>query len=604
MNNKMKRPDKKDYLFAGHLIDPLRMGPTASEQKYEERDVDVMLSLLKRNKVPLITFTQEQKEAYPWLFETPQYKEQYEDEHSLYNKLREEWAKIRGEFLKAGIENMFIKSVGLFDYKSSNLDILIKQGKRSEAESILLGMGYVQLHNVEEPFKTLFRLYEGGKSYSVIHLHNKVAWINPFHDEKLLWSRYSNSSTDDLVDIPSPEDSILILTAHWFYEDKEITLSDIIKTSACLKRKDLDWNYMKAVAKRLGWLNGLYCGLLVQSFLERELYGASLIENERLEMMKASLPRWMINYLNKSVYSRRIELPFQLPKMFGKYLHFVKTMKDKTTIPSEKIKESYAVLHASIFVVLFYKFNINIRYQPSMLISISGVDGSGKSTYAENINNTFDFCELKKRYVWSRVGSAGFIKPLSRIAKGLYRLKKGKEVAISKGGYKEAEVRRKDLFGKSSVVRRAGLAILLAEMLLRYSLKVRLPLLFNKVVICDRYIYDTLIDITTRYDVDLDSKEGKIFAKVLSRLSPKPDIAYVLTIPYEDACSRRGAEVHEGSVAKEQIDLYQAMASKYNLHHINTGSGTCIKTISDKMIYDILASYYNKWPIKKRPRNF
>jgi len=595
----MEKPQRKDYLFVGYLINPSKDLVTASECKFEDLDVNAILSILKRNKVPLVSFDKEQREAYPEFFKAHQFEAQHETEHALFTNLRNEWAKVREEFLKTGIESMLIKSVGSFPYKSSNLDVLIKQSKREQAESLLKGMGYIQLHNVEEPYKTLFRKFAGRKSTSVIHLHNKVAWINPFHDEELLWAHYRNSSRDDLVDIPSPEDSILILTAHWFYEDKEIKLSDIMKISACLKEDDLDWDYMTAVAEKMGWLNGLYFGLLVQSYVEKGLYGESLIQNNQLKKMKAALPRWMCVYLNKKVFPREISLPFRLPKIFGKFLHFIKTIKDKTTTPSKKLLEMYIVVRASLFVTLFYKWKVNIRYQPPMLISISGVDGSGKSTYAENLYETLNFCELKTRFVWSRVGSSGFLKPFSRMAKIFHSLKRGKPISKHSENFEESEARRKDLFGKSPVFRILGLFTLLLEMLGQYSFKVALPLFFKKVVICDRYIYDTLVDITTRYGVNLNSREGKLFARILTVLTPKPDIAYLLLISPEDACSRKEVNAKESHLIKDQIGLYQDIASMFSLRQINANNNTCITTINDKMINEILASYYNKWPESK-----
>ena len=599
----MEKPKLNNYLFAGTLVDRTRK-PVSSKETYENSDVKVMLSIFKRNKVPLITaLNTELSETYPEFFITSKFKTQYEKEHAEFQNLRNEWAKVRNEFLKAGIESILIKSIGSFPYKSSNLDVLIKQIKRERAESILKDMGYIQLHNVEEPYKTLFRKFAGGKSISVIHLHNKVAWINSFHDEELLWSRYRNSSKDDLIDIPSPEDSILILTAHWFYEDKEIKLSDIMNISTCLNERKLDWQYMISVAEKIGWLNGFYFGLLVQSFVEKNLYGMSSIKNEQIEKMITALPFWMRTYLEKKIYSRKVSLPFILPKFFGKYLHFVKTLKDKTTSPARKLHEIYKVAQSSLFVILFYKFKCNIRYQPSMLISISGVDGSGKSTYADVLYEILIFCELKTRIVWSRVGSSFFLKPLSKISKILYSLKSQKSFSNPADSFNESEMRRKEQLKKSFMIRTIVLSFLLLEMLWQYSFKVALPLLLNKVVICDRYVYDTIVDLNTRYGINPNTTEGKLFKKILIALTPKTDIAYALFIPFEEACSRKKVDMRERHLVMDQIRSYREIANAYNILQINTDDDKAITDISNKMIYEILKCYYGMWAAKNSSTN-
>ena len=591
----MAKPQMKDYRFAGRLVTPIKNGAFSLKSQFEDIDVNVILSVLRRNMVPIIFLDSDLWEKFPEFFKTPEFTVQYEKEYFFFKNLRSEWAKVKEEFIKFGVESMLIKSIGSLPYRSSNLDVLIKQSKRDKAEAILRELDYIQLHNVEEPYKTLFRKFVGGKSISVIHLHNKVAWINPFHDEKLLWKRYRRSTKDEVVDIPSPEDSILILTAHWFYEDKEIKLSDIINIAFCLNEKDLDWDYMVSVAAKLGWLIGLYFGLLVQAFVEKNLYGESSLNESQLEKMRAALPMWMRIYFDKKVNSRNISLPFKLPKIFGKYLHFVKTIKDNTTTPSRKLYEMYKVAYTSLFVVLFYKLKVNIRYRHPMFITISGVDGSGKSTYADILYNTLDFCELETRYCWSRVGSSTFLKPFSRAAKIFYNSRRREQSTGRGKNYFEAEQRRKDLFGKTSLLRMIGLLLLLSEMIWQYFFKITLPLFFKKVVICDRYIYDTLVDLSVRYGVDLESIEGKLFAKILFVLTPKPDISYVLLISFEEACRRRKVDVNESHLVKDQISSYQEIAKEFYLHQINTDNNKSITDISDIMIYETLNSFYGKW---------
>jgi dTMP kinase len=234
-----------------------------------------------------------------------------------------------------------------------------------------------------------------------------------------------------------------------------------------------------------------------------------------------------------------------------------------------------------------------------MLISISGVDGSGKTTYAEILRDTFIFCELRTKYMWSRIGSSALLKPFSKIAKILHGLKRGQLILKPSENTKELEARREELFGKSSLLRSSVLAIILAEMLCQYFFRVKLPLLFNKIVICDRYVYDSLVDISTRYGVDLNSKEGQFIKRILMALTPAPDISYCLFVPLENACSRKNVGEEHIRLIEEQISLYREIASVSRLKQIVADDHSSITGIGDTMIHESLTCFYNKWPSNK-----
>jgi thymidylate kinase len=594
-----QKPTLNDYVLAGQLCAP--DAGTVADAAIDCRDVDpeVILSILRTNKVPLVNLDRGRADVYPEFFSSAAFKAQYALEYEQCRQLKREWVRVRNEFVKAGIESMLIKSVGFFPYRSSNLDVLIQQDKRQRAQSILSALGYIQLHNVAEPYKTLFRTFKGGKSTSVIHLHDKVAWINPFHDERLLWERFRSSAAEALVDIPSPADSILILTAHWFYENKELNLSDIVNIAACLKEDDPDWEYLRAVAVKMGWLKGLYFGLLVQSHVEKKLLGRSSIADDQLQQMRAALPLWMRTYLDKRIHPRPITLPFRFPKIYGKFLHIDKTLRDRTIAPARKIQESARVAYASMVVVLLYRFGLNIRRQPAMLISISGVDGSGKSTCARQLQDILDFCQLRTAVVWSRVGSSGFLKPFSKIMRFCYRLVKRKKIANEFENFAESQARRRDLFGRAPGFKTVGALALLVEMLWLYAFKVALPLLFKKIVICDRYVYDTLVDVKTRYAIHPHTREGRLFKKLLTSLTPRADIAYLLDIAFEESCRRQNVDVRQAGLIRDQIRSYREVAGLFQLHQIDTGDGTSVTDIGDKMAHETLTRYYGSWPAGK-----
>jgi hypothetical protein len=82
---------------------------------------------------------------------------------------------------------------------------------------------------------------------------------------------------------------------------------------------------------------------------------------------------------------------------------------------------------------------------------------------------------------------------------------------------------------------------------------------------------------------------------ILTALTPKPDIAYVLFISFEEACEREKCDLRERNLFESQIESYREIAKVYNLKQINTDKTTRIADINDKMIYEIFTNYYKIW---------
>jgi hypothetical protein len=151
--DRSKKPALNDYVLAGHLCAPGAAASAAAAIDCQDADPEVILSILRANKVPLVNLDRRRADVYPELLSSAAFKAQYALEFAECRQLKREWVRVRNEFTNAGIESMLIKSVGFFPYRSSNLDVLIKQDKRQRAQSILSELGYIQLHNVAEPYK-------------------------------------------------------------------------------------------------------------------------------------------------------------------------------------------------------------------------------------------------------------------------------------------------------------------------------------------------------------------------------------------------------------------------------------------------------------------
>ena len=84
---------------------------------------------------------------------------------------------------------------------------------------------------------------------------------------------------------------------------------------------------------------------------------------------------------------------------------------------------------------------------------------------------------------------------------------------------------------------------MLTDHIIQINLKIRILLLLEKCVICDRYIHDTVItDISA--NLGYDSVQSNILIKKTLSLVPKPDLIFYIDIPEEIAYSRKDDVPH------------------------------------------------------------
>ena len=152
-------------------------------------------------------------------------------------------------------------------------------------------------------------------------------------------------------------------------------------------------------------------------------------------------------------------------------------------------------------------------------ITISGIDGAGKSTQLNLIKEYFEKNGKSVIYLWSRGGSTSGI----NILKALIRKLAGKK--LPPPGH---SVKRDQMLDKVWI-QRVWLILAILDLLRIYSIALRWGLFRGKVVICDRYLWDTLIDFKIMFP-NMDVKNWLLW-KILVRCTPVPEKAILLMIP-------------------------------------------------------------------------
>ena len=184
-------------------------------------------------------------------------------------------------------------------------------------------------------------------------------------------------------------------------------------------------------------------------------------------------------------------------------------------------------------------------------ICFIGIDGSGKTTQAKTLVDRMAAEGFKSQYVYNR-----FIPILIRPAMAVARMVflRGKNMYRD---YTEFSRSKKTLF-KSRVLSSLYRSLLLFDYFFQTMLKVRIPLLCGKNLVCDRYIYDTVV---TDLAVDLDYSEERV-GKTLDnyfRFTPRPDLVVLLDVP-EDLAFQRKDDIPSVDYVRERRQLYMDMA--------------------------------------------
>ena len=195
------------------------------------------------------------------------------------------------------------------------------------------------------------------------------------------------------------------------------------------------------------------------------------------------------------------------------------------------------------------------------LISISGLDGAGKTTQIDLMTQYLHDQNISVKYIWSRGGyTPGFL-----LLKNILRKLAGKKMPRA-GRNSEREKKL-----QNPKIAKLWLTIAIIDMLFLYAVYFRILMLFGRTIIADRYIWDTLIDFRLNFkNIDVE----KMFLwKVLVFCIPKPDVALYLDIPLEVSVDRLSRKDEPFPDSKEtlsnRLDNYKKLNKQAKWKYIN-----------------------------------
>ena len=203
---------------------------------------------------------------------------------------------------------------------------------------------------------------------------------------------------------------------------------------------------------------------------------------------------------------------------------------------------------------------MNVKMKP-MFICLTGIDGSGKTTLSRGLVESLNKQGIKYQYVYARL-TPFILKPLILIGRLIFL--RGKSMLRN---YSEYSIAKKKAIKSHPLLSRIQQQILWLDYSLQILFKVKLPLLLGRNIVCDRYIYDTVINDLAA-DMDYSGKEVRKILERYSSIFPKPNLIFLIDVPVEIAYQRKG-DVPSLSYLKKRRKIYQSIQGEYSMINLD-----------------------------------
>lgn len=182
-----------------------------------------------------------------------------------------------------------------------------------------------------------------------------------------------------------------------------------------------------------------------------------------------------------------------------------------------------------IYIVDYYRL-IEIYARNKLIICFTGIDGCGKTTLAKILVRMMNERGIKGKYVHNTYKSF-LLRPFMSIIKIL--LFRGKTI---RKNYSEYVNLTKKIYNIPFLPTLYQYLVLL-DYLFITIFKIIILLLFNKAIVCDRYLYDVIVNLAIELNYSND-KIKNILKKSLY-LFPEPDFVFLIDLPEEIAYHRK-----------------------------------------------------------------
>lgn len=187
------------------------------------------------------------------------------------------------------------------------------------------------------------------------------------------------------------------------------------------------------------------------------------------------------------------------------------------------------------------------------VICFIGIDGSGKTTLAKEVAAALKEKGVRCAYTYGR-----YVPMLSRpfVYLGQKIFLKNRKVRE----YEDYSGAKKDAVKKYRMLAAVYREIILLDYSLQLLIRLIIPKMTGRTIVCDRYVYDTVINDIPRQSDKLPSIKAQIDR--CFTIAPKPDRTYLIEIDLETAYGRK-ADTPSMSYLRERRELYHTLRDEY-----------------------------------------
>lgn len=218
------------------------------------------------------------------------------------------------------------------------------------------------------------------------------------------------------------------------------------------------------------------------------------------------------------------------------------------------------------------------------LITFSGLDGAGKSTQIALVTDYLIKNGEKPIHIWTRGGYTSIFHGL----KTLTRRVLGKK--FPPAGHNP---QRQQILNRWWV-RRLWLSLALLDLLWVYGVQIRWHRYRGRIVLCDRYLWDTAIDF--RLNFPQEKLDHYWLWRLLGRISPQPDASFLMLLTVEESVRRseiKGEPFPDPpDVLRQRLAHYQDLIPRVPFHVLD-GSKP-ITTLFNQIFIDLAQVHHDQ----------